>query len=163
MPGAAFVGIRWEFWTVSVATTPEEQVQGLGGLESIPVFAGMLFDFGYDCLPAVTTEPMLFNIDIVFISSGLVVTEVFRDVPPGQLISPTVPARYFMEINAGELVEEEDEEEWEIVPGDGVFIGYMQTPPASVTALALSDTISAITPLLMLVIAGSMMGSMLAK
>jgi len=151
MPGAAFVGIRSEFWSVSVATTPEEQAQGLGGLESIPVFGGMLFDFGYDCLPTVTTEPMLFNIDIVFISSGLVVTEVFTDVAPGNIITPTVPARYFMEINAGEIAEEE--EEWEVIPGDGVFMAYIQTPPAGVTALALSDTISVAMPLVFIVMA----------
>jgi hypothetical protein len=48
--------------------------------------------------------------DIAFLSESLVVTEVYRNIEPGYLVTGTQPARYFLEVNAGELDG--------IVPGD---------------------------------------------
>jgi hypothetical protein len=46
---------------------------------------------------------MLFPIDIAFLSETMVVTEVYRNVEPGYIVTSTLPARYFLEVNAGEL------------------------------------------------------------
>jgi len=62
----------------------------------------MLFDLGYDTIFTVTTKEMFFSIDIVRISSAMAVTDVARNVQPGQLVTSETPARYFLEVNAGE-------------------------------------------------------------
>jgi uncharacterized membrane protein (UPF0127 family) len=103
MAGQATVTIRNKQWDVSVATAPWELTKGLGGLASIPAGSGMLFDLGYPQTIRVTTVPMLFPLDIAFLSDTLVVTEVYRDIQPGYLVTSTLPARYFLEVNAGEL------------------------------------------------------------
>ena len=103
MAGQATATIRNKQWDVSVAVTPWELVQGLGGLPGIPAQSGMLFDLGVEQTIQVTTVPMLFPIDIAFLSEKLVVTEVYRNVQPGYLVTSTGPGRFFFEVNAGEL------------------------------------------------------------
>jgi len=117
----ATVNIHDKQWQVSVATTLEELTQGLGGLPSIPANTGMLFDLGYETTITVTTEPMLFPIDIAFISSSLVIVDIARDIQPGCLITSDVAARYFLEVNAGELSG--------IAIGDAVVIQGAQVQP----------------------------------
>jgi len=103
MSGTAIITIGSDQWEVSLATTYWELTQGLGGITTIPSGTGMLFDLGTEQTIQVTTVPMLFPLDIAFLSSSLVVTEVVSDVSPGYIITSSYPARYFMEVNAGEL------------------------------------------------------------
>ena len=63
----------------------------------------MLFDTGWMQIIQVTTEPMLFSIDIAFLAEPLIITEVYRNVEPGYIVTSTLPARYILEVNAGEL------------------------------------------------------------
>lgn len=102
MPGEAVVTIRGRRWLVDLATTYQELAGGLGGLPSIPAGTGMLFDLGAEQRITVTTVPMLFPLDIVFIGSSLVVTEVAHDVDTGRLVTSERLARFFLEVNAGE-------------------------------------------------------------
>jgi len=90
-------------WLVSIANQPWELIQGLGGITAIPPGTGMLFDLGREQIIRVTTEPMLFSLDIAFISQTLAVTEVYRNIEPGYLVTSDLPARYFLEVNAGEM------------------------------------------------------------
>ena len=103
MPGQAIVKIKDKEWVVDIASLPWELSQGLGGLPNIPQGMGMLFDTGFEQIIKVTTVPMLFSLDIAFLSDDLVVTEVCHNVAPGYLVTSTTPARYFLEVNAGEL------------------------------------------------------------
>jgi len=103
MAGQATVAIADRQWGVDVALTPWELAQGLGGIPGIPAETGMLFDMGYEQVIGVTTAPMLFPLDIAFLSQDLVVTEVYRDVEPGLLLNSASPACFFLEVNAGEL------------------------------------------------------------
>ncbi|MFC1970927.1 ArdC-like ssDNA-binding domain-containing protein [Chloroflexota bacterium] len=103
MSGQAIVSINDRQWAVDVASLPWELSQGLGGIAEIPVGSGMLFDTGFEHSIQVTTEPMLFALDIAFLSDELVVTEVYRNVAPGLLVTSESPARYFLEVNAGEM------------------------------------------------------------
>ena len=103
MPGQAIVTIRDKQWQVAVANTPWELEQGLAGVLEIPPGTGMFFDTGWEQYITVTTVPMLFPLDIAFFSEMMVVTEVYRNVEPGYLVHSTLPARYFLEVNAGEL------------------------------------------------------------
>lgn len=103
MVGEAIITIGDKQWNVSIATAPGELVQGLGNIPEIPQYTGMLFDLSFKQAVTVTTEPMLFALDIAFLSDEMVVTEVYRNVPPGYLVHSTKAARYFLEVNAGEM------------------------------------------------------------
>ena len=120
MAGTAIIRIGDREWQVSVAATPAELASGLGGIESLLPWTGMLFDLGYERPLQVTTEPMLFPLDIVFIGEDLKVIDVVQDVEPGNIVSEQTPARYFLEMNAGEAEG--------IEPGDGVIVEYDEIP-----------------------------------
>jgi len=102
MAGQALVTIKDKHWQVSLATNYLELVQGLSNTPQIPSGTGLLFDLGYDTIFTVTTEQMLFPLDIVRVSSAMAVTDVAHNVQPGQLATSEIPARYFLEVNAGE-------------------------------------------------------------
>ena len=120
MAGQAVVNIGDHLWTVDLATTPVELTQGLGGIPSIPEGTGMLFDLGQDRIIQVTTETMLFPIDIIWIHSAQGVVEVARDIAPGYLVTPAAAARFFLEVNAGEAAE--------VGVGDSAAIDVTATP-----------------------------------
>ncbi|MFC1972405.1 DUF192 domain-containing protein [Chloroflexota bacterium] len=103
MPGQAIVTIRDKQWVVDIASTSWELSQGLGGLMELATGTGTLFDLGFEQTIEVTTVPMIFSLDIAFLSDDLLVTEVYRSVEPGYLVTSQVPTRYFLEVNAGEL------------------------------------------------------------
>ncbi len=98
----ATVTIGEKQWLATVAITPQELAAGLSGLESMPAGAGMLFDLGSEQPVQVTTEFMLFSIDIIFVSEALQVIDVVPSASPGYLITQETPVRYFLELNAGE-------------------------------------------------------------
>jgi len=135
MAGQTTVVIRDKLWNVDVATTSWELEQGLGGLVDLPTGTGMLFDLGIEQAIQVTTVPMLFSLDIVFLSEALVITEIYRDIQPGYLVNSTSPARYFLEVNAGETegIEISDQVTVEILSGQEpttpewvpAFVGFM--------------------------------------
>ena len=123
MAGEATLTIRDKQWGVSVATAPWELTKGLGGLASMPAGRGMLFDLGYPQTIQVTTVPMLFPLDVAFLSDSLVVTEVYRDIQPGYLVTSKLPARYFLEVNAKELegIDSGDRASVELLPPSAVM------------------------------------------
>ena len=126
MPGQATVAIRDKQWQVSIADTPWELAQGLGGLAGLTSGTGMLFDTSWEQIIRVTTVPMVLPLDIAFLSESLAVTEVYRDVEPGYIVTSTLPARYFLEVNAGELEG--------IETGDTAVVEFLQlaeTPPVT--------------------------------
>ena len=103
MSGQALIMIKDKQWAVDIATTPWELSQGLGGLPEIPAGNGMLFDLGWEQTIEVTTEPMLFPMDTAFLSEDMIITEIYRDIEPGLIVTSQLPARYFLEVNAGEM------------------------------------------------------------
>ena len=141
-------GIGSKEWQASLVNTSWELSQGLGGIAELPQNTGMLFDVGSERYIQVTTEPMLFPIDIVFFSNGMVVTEVYRDIGPGYLIVSENPARYFFEANAGELEGVE--------PGDIASVAYLSTEQEPLVIDSELSSIIALTGLLM--IGGFMVG-----
>jgi uncharacterized membrane protein (UPF0127 family) len=105
MVGEALVSINDKQWNVSVAASSSDLSQGLGGLNSLASQTGELFELGLSQIIQVTTMPMLFPLDIAFLSENLQITEITHDIQPGFLVTSTQPARYFLEVNAGELAE----------------------------------------------------------
>ena len=151
MPGQAMLTIGNKQWSVSLATTASELTQGLGGLSGIPPRSGMLFDMGAPQIIQVTTAPMLFPLDIAFLSESLVVTEVYRDIQPNYLVTSTLPARYFLEVNAGELDG--------IETGDGAAVSDVIVP-AVMTSQATPDWMSAMTTFMEFAVMGVFMVGM---
>jgi uncharacterized membrane protein (UPF0127 family) len=134
VPGQATVTIEDKQWQVAIADTTWELAQGLGGLQKLTPGTGMLFDTGWEQIIRVTTVPMLFPLDIAFLSESLAVTEVYQNIQPGYIVTSTLPARYFLEVNAGELEG--------IETGDMAVVEFLQlaeTPPVT------ADWTSAIT------------------
>lgn len=118
MTGQATVTIGSNSWSCSVASLPGELSAGLSNVASIPAGTGMLFDMGSDQSSiSINTNEMLFNLDIVFISSGGQVVGVLSNVKPGDNpVFSASAARYFMEVNAGEASD--------VSVGDTVAIVY---------------------------------------
>jgi len=126
MAGQALLTIKDRQWAVDIASTFWELTQGLGGLSGLPTGTGMLFDMGYEKTIEVTTVPMLFPLDIAFLSDDLTITEVYRNVAPGYLVTSQIPARYFIEVNAGELTD--------IQPGDQAEVSLLSVVSVSTEA-----------------------------
>jgi uncharacterized membrane protein (UPF0127 family) len=120
MLGEALVSINDKQWNVSVAASTADLSQGLSGLTSLATQTGELFDLSLPQIIQVTTAPMFFALDIAFLSENLEVTEVYHDIQPGYLVTSIQPARYFLEVNAGELEG--------IIPGDQLTL-HLITPP----------------------------------
>ena len=94
--------------------TPEERNRGLSGRESLPESTGMLFVFEGDQHLSFWMVDMNFPLDIVWIDSSCRIVDVTLDAPaplPGQSrgdlprFRPSSPARFVLEINAGEFIE----------------------------------------------------------
>ena len=119
MSQQAIITIGDKQWQVDIAATPWELMRGLGGLAGIPPWTGMLFDVGATQTIEITTEDMLFPIDIAFLSEAWVVAEVYRGIEPGYIVASPEPARCVLEVNAGELegVGSGDEASVEFLPG----------------------------------------------
>ena len=146
MPGQAIVRVNENEWAVSLAATYAELVWGLSGLTSIPSGTGMLFVLATDQPVSVTTQPLLFNIDIIFISGGLEVVDVARNVAPGNIVTESTPVRYFLEVNTGEADD--------IESGDMVGITIYQ-----LAATTLNNWISPLVSFAGLMVVGAFMVS----
>lgn len=99
-------------WPAELAITPEERAQGLSGREVLPEGTGMLFIFEGDQHLSFWMPDMNFPLDMVWIDSSCQVVDVTLNAPvplPGQSradlphFSPQTPARFVLEINAGEF------------------------------------------------------------
>jgi len=109
MPGQAIVTIGENQWTVDVASTYLELVNGLRGVTSLSPGTGMLFQLSPPQAPQVDTTGMNFNIDIVFIANNSVL-DIVRNVAPGYLVTEETPCDYFLEVNAEEAASIEVDE-----------------------------------------------------
>jgi uncharacterized protein len=87
-----------------LAVTPEQQEKGLMFRKSLRKDAGMLFVFDSDQLRFFWMKNTYIPLDLVFITSKLVVASISRHAKPFDetTLPSTVPARYVLEINAGE-------------------------------------------------------------
>lgn len=107
MTGQAIVMTDDNTWVCEYASTWAELSAGLSNIESIPPYTGILFDMGSDQNEiSINMELMLFNIDILFIGSEGGVVGIVRNAVPESDVSyegDGVGARFFLEVNAGEL------------------------------------------------------------
>jgi len=99
------VTIHNQTFTVSIASTIQEQEKGLSGRTSLPQNQGMYFPFSSSGFYAFWMKEMKFPLDIIFINNGKVVT-VYKDLQPARSDNPPIykpyqPANAVLEINAG--------------------------------------------------------------
>lgn len=112
--GTPSVMIGDAVFAAELAITPAERVKGLSGRESLEPRTGMLFIFEDREASSFWMREMLFPLDFVWISEDCHVVEITSDVPFPEpdtetsslpTYSPSVPAAYNFEINAGEANE----------------------------------------------------------
>lgn len=96
---------------VEIAFTPEGRTRGLSGRDSLADGAGMLFVFDSGAASSFWMREMRFALDFIWIGDGCEVVDIHAAVPApaagtalGDLpiYSSRTPARYNLEINAGE-------------------------------------------------------------
>ena len=96
---------------MELAITGEERAQGLSGHDPLPPGAGMLFIFPNEGRLVFWMKDMLFPLDMVWVGSDCRVVDITYNAPaptPDQSLadlprfSPSTPARYVLEILAGE-------------------------------------------------------------
>ncbi len=94
-----------------IAHTSEQRSKGLSSRESLAPQTGMLFVFKTDARYGFWMVGMRFPLDFVWIGPDCAVVDITRNVPnpaPGtssselEVYQPGAPAKYNLEINAGE-------------------------------------------------------------
>ena len=89
---------------VEMATTEDQEQQGLSGRSGLPVGGGMLFVFDPPRIPGFWMKDMLFPLDIIFINGEGRVVTVHKNVAPETypaVFRPSAPAHYVLEVPAG--------------------------------------------------------------
>ena len=125
-PPAALVG--GASFEIEIAFTPEDRTRGLSGRDALADGAGMLFVFESGRASSFWMRGMRFALDFVWIGDNCEVVGVHANVPAPPAETPVgelpqyaseTPARYNLEINAGEAAKRG------IKAGDAVkFIGF---------------------------------------
>jgi uncharacterized protein len=97
-------GKRLCSFKAELAVTPEQQEKGLMYRKSLPKDRGMLFIFDTDKMRFFWMKNTYIPLDLVFINSKLEVASIYRDAKPldETTMPSTLPAKYVLEINAGE-------------------------------------------------------------
>jgi uncharacterized membrane protein (UPF0127 family) len=90
-------------FTVELALTDEQRMQGLMFRKQMAPDAGMLFDFGESRRVQMWMENTILPLDMVFIGKDGTISSVHPDaVPYSQaIIDSGVPVSYVLELNAG--------------------------------------------------------------
>ncbi len=121
------VTINGGTWEVELAVSEDERYRGLGGREVVPEGTGMLFIFREPRVLDFCMRETRVRLDIAFINSQMHVVQMCSmRVEPGfmgkTIYSSHVPARYALEVPAGEL------KHANVRPGDTVtFSGSIPT------------------------------------
>lgn len=101
--------IRSQCYISPIMVTPDDQQRGLQGKKKLENNEGMIFEFKEDAYHAFWMQNMNFPIDILWLDSKYRIVYIEHFVPPCAQAScpiykPTSPARYVLEIKAGESV-----------------------------------------------------------
>lgn len=91
-----------------LVSTAADKKRGLGGRESLPANAGMLFVSQEDALHGIWMKNMNFSIDVLWLNSSGDVTYIEPNISPDsypRVYRPFIPSRYILEVNAGFIEE----------------------------------------------------------
>ncbi len=110
------IGINGKVFYVEIAKTPEQREKGLMHRKNLKENEGMFFIFEEEDKYWFWMKNTFIPLDIIWISAGRKVVDVSKNNQPQNLnpITPSVKAKYVLEINAGLA------EKFGIKPGDEV-------------------------------------------
>jgi len=95
-----------ESWNVELVSSKTDVERGLRYHTKLEAKTGMLFIFKDERLRTFNTVGMNFPIDILFMDSEGYIVSIVKNVKPGRkAIMPPEPAKYVLEIPAGEASE----------------------------------------------------------
>ena len=91
-------------FTLARAASPHSRKQGLMGRWELAAQQGMIFDFGADNFIVMWMKDTRVPLDMLFISAAGVLVDIQYNTTMGSesLLPGKLPARYVIEINAGE-------------------------------------------------------------
>ncbi|MEP0942284.1 MAG: DUF192 domain-containing protein [Rhizobiaceae bacterium] len=91
-------------WTIELASDNESRAKGLMFRQNMAPKAGMLFRFEQSRVVSMWMKNTFVALDMIFADQAGVVTHIHRGAVPQSLaiISSQVPARFVLEVNAGE-------------------------------------------------------------
>lgn len=94
-------------YSVLVADTEAERVQGLSGVESLPPNGGLLMKFEEDGRPGIWMKDMHLPLDIIWLDKDKKVVYIVKNATPKTatdvVYAPKHDARYVLELNAGSV------------------------------------------------------------
>ncbi|MES2630536.1 MAG: DUF192 domain-containing protein [Patescibacteria group bacterium] len=94
-------------YSLLLADTETELIQGLSGTESLEIDGGLLMDFGFDYTHGIWMKDMKYPLDLVWLDKSKTIVYVVRDAPPEDPVetvySPGDNARYVIELPAGSI------------------------------------------------------------
>jgi len=94
--------------TVEIVEKPADLVRGLQFRQSLPAMTGMLFIMPKVALHSFWMKDTLIALDMIWLNESRQIVFIERDVPPCSTgaqcpaYAPDGPARYILELNAGE-------------------------------------------------------------
>ncbi len=89
---------------IEIANTPKEREQGLSGRPGLGEREGMLFVFEQSDTYQFWMKNMHFPLDIIWLNHKKEIIDISENISPSsypETVSPTMPARYVLEVNAG--------------------------------------------------------------
>lgn len=89
---------------IQIADTEIERTAGLAGKLSLPENEGLLLIFDEPGKHGIWMKDMKFSVDILWLDEDFVVIDFKENIPPGaypEVFTPSVPALYVLEVNAG--------------------------------------------------------------
>lgn len=112
-------------YKVQVAVTEEEQRKGLQGVEDMPVDEGMLFVYDRKKPLSFWMKDTLIPLTVAFINEDMEIIAVY-DAYPGDETLMQETAKYVLEVNAGEDIDEGDDVEFNLDDDKYDFTGDMK-------------------------------------
>lgn len=94
-------------YSLWVADSQSERVQGLSGVKSLKPNGGLLMDFGYDDTHGIWMKDMNFPLDIIWLDKDKKVIYIVKNAPveePAETVyQPKEDARYVIELPVGSV------------------------------------------------------------
>ena len=112
-------------YKVQVAVTEEEQRKGLQGVKDMPVDEGMLFVYDREKPLLFWMKDTLIPLTVAFINEDMEIIAVY-DAYPGDETPMQETAKYVLEVNAGEDIDEGDDVEFNLDDDKYDFTGDMK-------------------------------------
>ena len=98
------ITINGQHLRVEVASTPQQQQDGLSGRSSLVKDTGMLFVFPQASNVGFWMKDMKFSLDIIFADAGGTIVSIAANLSPDTypaVYYPAAPAQYVLEVPAG--------------------------------------------------------------